>query len=111
VLIEERLPERAATMGKRMLQGLREAVHGHEDLIVDVRGKGLMMALEFQDDRTGFELGKLMLERGVLVSGTLVNARVVRVEPPLTIEESQADYVCEALRESLRSMKRTLQVG
>jgi putrescine aminotransferase len=52
-----------------------------------------------------------MLERGVLVSGTLVNARVVRVEPPLTIEEAQADYVCDALNQSLRSMKRTLQVG
>ena len=111
VIIEERLPERADAMGKRMLAGLREAVSGHDDVIVDVRGKGLMMALEFVDDRTGFELGKLMLERGVLVSGTLVNARVVRVEPPLTIEESQADYVCEALRQSLRSMKRTLRVG
>jgi putrescine aminotransferase len=111
VLIEERLPERAAAMGKRMLAGLREAVTGHEEIVVDVRGKGLMMALEFVDDRTGFELGKLMLERGVLVSGTLVNARVVRVEPPLTIEESQADYVCDALARSLQSMKRTLQVG
>jgi putrescine aminotransferase len=111
VLIEERLPERAATMGKRMLTGLREAVKGHDDVVVDVRGKGLMMALEFVDDRTGFDLGKLMLERGVLVSGTLVNARVVRVEPPLTIEESQADYVCEALAQSLLSMKSTLRAG
>jgi len=70
-----------------------------------VRGKGLMMALEFVNDRAGFELGKQMLDRGVLVSGTLVNARVVRVEPPLTIEQSQADYVCSALNDSLRSLK------
>lgn len=111
VLIEERLAERAAVMGKRMLAGLREAVKGHEDIVIDVRGKGLMMALEFVDDRTGFDLGKLMLERGVLVSGTLVNARVVRVEPPLTIEEAQADFVCEALSQSLLSMRRTLRVG
>ena len=106
VLIEERLPERAAGMGRSMLKGLREAANGHEDLVVDVRGKGLLMALEFVDDHTGFELGKQMLERGVLVSGTLVNARTVRIEPPLTIFESQADYVCEALADSLRSLKR-----
>ena len=62
------------------------------------------MALEFADGETGFEFGKAMLERGVLVSGTLVNARVIRVEPPLTITEEQADYVCQALRESLQSM-------
>jgi len=45
-----------------------------------------------------------MLDRGVLVSGTLVNARVIRVEPPLTITEEEADYVCQALAESLIEM-------
>jgi len=111
VLIDERLPERAALMGERMLAGLREAVRGYEDVVVDVRGKGLLMALEFADDKAGFEVGKLMLDRGVLVSGTLVNARVVRVEPPLTIEEFQANYVCDALTQSLRALKPELQVG
>jgi putrescine aminotransferase len=104
VLIEERLPERAASMGERMLAGIRGGVAGHEDMIVDVRGMGLLMALEFCDDTTGFEFGKRMLDRGVLVSGTLVNARTIRVEPPLTIEEKQADYVCQALADSLNSM-------
>jgi len=104
VLIEERLPERAAKLGARMLAGLRQATAGHEAIVVGVRGKGLLMAIEFRDDATGFELGKRMLERGVLVSGTLVNARVIRVEPPLTITEQEADYVCQALKESLADM-------
>ena len=111
VLIEDRLPERAAVLGERMLRGIRQAVAGHEDLVVDVRGKGLLMAVEFRDHETGFELGKRMLDRGVLVSGTLVNARVIRVEPPLTITEGEADYVCQALRESLDSMARLAQRG
>ena len=105
VLIEDALPERAARMGERMLAGMREAARGHEDIVVDVRGRGLLMALEFHDHETGFELGKRMLDRGVLVSGTLVNARVIRFEPPLTIFEEQADYVCRALAESLDSMQ------
>ena len=104
VLIEERLPERAARMGDRMLAGIREAVAGHEDIVSDVRGKGLLIALEFNDNETGFEFGKQMLDRGVLVSGTLVNARTIRVEPPLTITEEQAGYVCQALAESLDAM-------
>ncbi len=62
------------------------------------------MAIEFRDHETGFEFGKRMLDRGVLVSGTLVNARMIRVEPPLTITEEQADYVCQALGESLNAM-------
>src|SRR5579864_6463753 len=104
VLIEERLPERAAVMGERMLAGLRAAARGHEAAVVDVRGMGLLMALEFCDDTTGFEFGKRMLDRNVLVSGTLVNARTIRVEPPLTITEEQADYVCRAAAESLNAI-------
>jgi putrescine aminotransferase len=111
VLIEDRLPERAAILGERMLAGLREAAAGHNDLVVAVRGKGLLMALEFRDNETGFELAKRMLDRGVLVSGTLVNARVIRVEPPLTITEEEADYVCQSLKESLNSMKHLAKTG
>jgi putrescine aminotransferase len=104
VLIEERLPQRAAVMGERMLRGLRHAVAGHEAIVVDVRGKGLMMALEFHDHSTGYEFGKRMLDRGILVSGTLVNARTIRVEPPLTITEGEADYVCQSAGESLQQL-------
>ena len=104
VLIGERLPERAAALGERMLAGLRNAVRRYDDLVVAVRGKGLLMALEFSDNAIGFEFGKQMLERGILVSGTLVNARTIRIEPPLTITEEEADYVCQATGESLNSM-------
>jgi len=111
VLIEDRLPERAARMGERMLAGLREATAPFGEFVVDVRGKGLLIAMEFVDDHTGFELGKLLLDRGVLVSGTLVNARTVRVEPPLTIGEDQADYVCKTVGECLAIMSRALKMG
>ncbi len=107
VLIEDRLPQRAAVLGERMLAGIRKAVAGHDDLVVDARGKGLLMAIEFRDHATGFELAKRMLDRGVLVSGTLVNARTIRVEPPLTIAEEEADYVCQALADSLAEMSPT----
>ena len=104
VLLTDRLPERAAVMGERMLKGLREATRDFPEFVVDVRGKGLLIAIEFNDHRTGFEMGKLLLERGVLVSGTLINAQVVRIEPPLTITEEQADYVCRSIGESLAVM-------
>jgi putrescine aminotransferase len=87
-----------------MLTGLRAAAKGYSNLIVDIRGKGMLMAMEFPNDQLGFEVSKAMLERGVLVSGTLVNARVIRVEPPLTLTEDQADYVCKALGESLAAV-------
>jgi putrescine aminotransferase len=111
VLIEEQLPQRAAVMGAKMLAGLKSATEGHTDIVVAIRGKGLMMALEFPNNELGFKLGKAMLDRGVLVSGTLVNARVIRVEPPLTISEEQADYVCKALAESLDEISGKVRVA
>ena len=106
VLIEDNLPERAARMGERMLAGIKQAAVGHESFVVDVRGRGLLMAMEFVSHEAGYELAKAMLARGVLVAGTLVNARVVRVEPPLTITEEQADRVCTALAESFDVVER-----
>jgi putrescine aminotransferase len=106
VTIEEDLPARAARMGEYMLMGLRATVGGHEDVVRDVRGKGLMIALEFADDATGFGIAKHMFDNGVLVAGTLVNARVIRVEPPLVIREDQADRVFATLGAALRAMPR-----
>lgn len=106
VLIEERLAERAAEMGAYMLAGLSRAAAGYGDLIVDVRGKGLLLALEFTSDATGFAASKFLFERGVLVAGTLINARTVRVEPPLTIERAQADRVFTIFAQALEAMRR-----
>jgi len=105
VIVEEKLAERAVEMGAYMLAGLRRAVRGHEAIVTDVRGKGLLIALEFADDATGFAVSKYLFDRGVLVAGTLVNARTVRVEPPLTIERAQADTVFAVLREALDALK------
>ncbi len=101
VLIEERLPERAASMGTYMLAGLEKASRNHRDIVIDVRGKGLLLALEFGDDQTGFAIAKYLFDRGILVAGTLINARTVRIEPPLTIEHAQADKVFAVLTEAL----------
>jgi len=106
VLLDERLPQRAAALGDYMLEGLCRAVRGHEDIVVDVRGKGLLMAIEFVDDAAGFAISKVLFERGILVAGTLINARTVRVEPPLTIERAQADTVFNVLASALDAMSR-----
>jgi putrescine aminotransferase len=106
VLIEERLPERAKSMGAYMLAGLERASRRHRDIVIDVRGKGLLLALEFGDDETGFAVAKYLFDRGILVAGTLINARTVRIEPPLTIEAAQADKVFATLAEALDALGR-----
>ncbi|AMA74351.1 MULTISPECIES: putrescine aminotransferase [Aneurinibacillus] len=110
VLIEEKLPERAAEMGEYMLNGLREAAKGHENKVLEVRGKGLLIGIEFVSDEIGYEVAKGFFDNGVLTAGTLINAKTIRIEPPLTIEKEQCDKVCETFAKVLKEVDKAVLV-
>jgi 4-aminobutyrate aminotransferase/(S)-3-amino-2-methylpropionate transaminase len=91
----EGLLERSRTVGARILQRLREMQSTHE-VIGDVRGRGMMTAIELVSDRatkepldgpTGTKILERCLENGVVIlkAGTYDN--VIRLLPPITIEE------------------------
>lgn len=101
VLIEENLPERAAEVGEHMLKGLREAAAGHGDKVMEIRGKGLLIGIEFHSDEIGYEVSKGLFDNGVLVAGTLINAKTIRIEPPLTISYEHADRVIAEFKKVL----------
>jgi len=105
VLIEEKLPERAATIGAYFIDKLRKIADCYENKILEVRGKGLMIGMEFLNDQIGYEVSKGLFDLGILVAGTLVNAKTIRVEPPLTIEKNQCDRFCESLYKVLKNLK------
>lgn len=105
VLIEENLPQRAAEVGKYMLNGLRKAAEGHEDKVLEIRGKGLLIGVEFHTDEIGFEVSKSLFDHGVLVAGTLVNSKTFRVEPPLTISYEEVDTVISRFKKVLEQVK------
>jgi len=92
VLVEERLPERAATLGryfKDKLEGLQEK----HRIVREVRGLGLMLGMELRFDVYNILLG--CMDRGVLVLDAGRN--VLRFLPPLVIEKKQIDRVIEVL--------------
>lgn len=105
VLIEEKLPERAAEVGEYFLKGLKEAAKGHEDKVLEIRGVGLMIGIEFHSDEIGYEVSKGMFSNGILVAGTLVNSKTIRIEPPLTISYGDVDKVVETFKKVLESVK------
>jgi acetylornithine/succinyldiaminopimelate/putrescine aminotransferase len=101
VLREEKLPERAATLGsyfKSKLDGLAEKYR----VIREVRGLGLMLGVEMRFDVYNILVG--CMERGVLVLDAGRN--VLRFLPPLVIEKEQIDRVVEVLDEVLAGENR-----
>lgn len=87
--------------GEWLMARLRELQAAHPTIIKEVRGRGLMVGLEFPDDATGYSFSKGVFKRQVLLSGTLVNARTLRVEPPLTIRQEQLEEVLRRMQETL----------
>jgi putrescine aminotransferase len=100
-VIAERVPEVAAEKGEYFLKGLRTLQQRFPDVLVDVRGKGLLIGLEFPDHTHGYAIAKSMFRRKVLVGGTLNNAEVIRIEPPFVISQEQMDTVLNALEDAL----------
>jgi 4-aminobutyrate aminotransferase/(S)-3-amino-2-methylpropionate transaminase len=106
---KEGLLERSRTLGEKVLGRLREMQNRH-DVIGDVRGRGMMNAIELVADRdtkepldgaSGNAILKRCLEEGVLIlkAGTYDN--VIRLLPPLTIDEGLLDEGLATLNEAL----------
>jgi putrescine aminotransferase len=73
----------------------------HPKLMVEARGRALMLGMEFASHELGYAVAKSLFARKILISGTYINARVLRVEPALTISYPQLDRFLVALEESL----------
>ena len=96
-IIAEELPARSKTMGERLLKGLSEVAARHAETIGEVRGRGLMVGLEFREDEVGELVVASLLKRGVCVAYALNNPRVLRFEPPLIIGPEEIDFAVEAV--------------
>jgi putrescine aminotransferase len=105
VLLEEKLPERAEEVGEYFLKELKDAAKGHEDKVLEIRGQGLMIGIEFHQDEIGYEVSKGMFDRGILVAGTLINSKTIRIEPALTIRYEEVDTVVRSFKEVLSQVK------
>ena len=116
VIMEEDLPAQAAQNGSYLLEELRK-IQGKNPMIRDVRGRGLLIGIEFEkpargimDKLTGGAINKLSEEYvGAMAAGELLNRHrvitaftfnnpyVIRMEPPLTVTRVQIDAVLEKI--------------
>jgi acetylornithine/N-succinyldiaminopimelate aminotransferase len=91
-LQRDRLAERAAQMGGYLLAGFQRALGGIGG-VVEIRGRGLMIGIEL--DRPCGDLVGQALEMGMLINVTA--ERVVRLLPPLILEQTEADLLLTEL--------------
>jgi putrescine aminotransferase len=101
VLLDEHLPARAALMGNYFMRKLNELKERYPERIFDVRGKGLLIGLEFTSKDLREAVQVELFHRGVIVASTLNSNCTFRIEPPLIITESQINFMIDALESVL----------
>jgi len=92
-MVEEEIPAHAGEIGDYLVSELDAALGEH---VRDVRGEGLMIGIEVKRGANRY-LKNLAMKHGILALPA--GRTVIRLLPPLTITESEADQVVEALED------------
>ncbi|WP_296217922.1 aspartate aminotransferase family protein [uncultured Sphingomonas sp.] len=99
VILEDGFLDRVTQMGERLRSGLEQMIPNHDHLFDSVRGDGLMLGLKLKSDSRRFvEFARD--NHGLLLVSAGEN--VVRVLPPLVIDESHIAECIEKLSEAAR---------
>ncbi len=98
VLVEEGMIENASLQGERFLQGLRDI---RANTIREVRGRGLMLAVELHPEAgAARRYCEALQGRGILAKDT--HGHTIRIAPPLVITGDQVDWALEEIGATLK---------
>lgn len=101
VVREDKLVERAAAVGDRLLAKLARFAAEHPEHATEARGRGLLLGLVLRDTDRAATLAKRALAEGVLVNVTAGN--VLRLFPALNIPEDELNGAVETVLKLVRS--------
>ncbi|HXA68894.1 MAG TPA: aspartate aminotransferase family protein [Stellaceae bacterium] len=111
IVERDRLPARARELGARLKQGLKDLQRKYS-CIGDVRGRGLLLGLEFAPEGGGGQSAQALSDAVTDIALTLGlsanivraghSAGVMRIAPPLTVSEAEIDLGLELLEAALK---------
>ncbi len=94
------LADHSGQVGGYLIAALQQVANQFPEIIVEVRGRGLMIGVQIdisQNPLAGKIFATRCVELGVYVGFFGVNADVVRIEPPLIIQQSDADLIAQTI--------------
>jgi 4-aminobutyrate aminotransferase len=103
-LLEEGLVANAVVRGEEAMRGLRPLLERYPALVREVRGKGLMIGVEFDSPETADAVQLQAFERGLLVLEA--GDDVIRLSPPLVVSEAEMATAMRIFGESVAHVAR-----
>ncbi|GHC90889.1 putative ornithine aminotransferase [Streptomyces flavofungini] len=107
-LEEDHLVERARVLGDELLARLRTIAQHHlgDGIVVEVRGRGLLIGIEFAIPGPAGDLLIELISHGVIANHSLNSSQVLRFTPPAVLSPADIQYLCEAFDHSCRALAR-----
>jgi putrescine aminotransferase len=102
VIEEEGIAQKAAERGQQLLEGALALQAEFPDVVEAVRGRGLLVGMQFPDSDVGGLVISGLMDAKVLAAYALNNPEVLRLEPPAVITAAEVDLAVDALRSALR---------
>ena len=109
-MLENDIPGVCKKKGEFLKSGLEKLAAKYPEVISEVRGTGLMLAVEFHTSDIGYECAKGLFARRVMTAGTLVNAKTIRFEPTAVISQQDMEDVLTRMAESLADTKKAMNL-
>lgn len=101
---DDGLVERAAELGARLLPGIGSIVGEHfSEAVCRVRGRGLLIGIEFADAAMTADLLLALVEQHVIANHSLNSSQVVRLTPPAVIRDNEVDQLLERFERAVRT--------
>lgn len=94
---EENMVEKSARQGAKLKARLQE-IAARSTVVKEVRGKGLFIGIEVKDGNA-MEYCHKLLKLGVLANDS--HGHTIRISPPLIINDSEIDFMCERIEKVL----------
>ena len=110
-MLEHDIPGMAKKKGEHFMNGLAKLQKKHPKLLLEFRGAGMLIAMEFPEAEMGYSVTKGLFARQVMTAGTLVNAKTVRIEPPAILKDETIDLVLVKLDEALTDTEKEFKLA
>ena len=98
-MLDNKIWENVEGVSKFTFKKLNELKKEHPDIIKDIRGKGLLIAVELLDENAASSLNSKCLDKGLILNVT--HGNIVRIFPALNITEEEMEEGLKIFEEAL----------
>lgn len=110
LLAEEGIAEQCRAKGEELLAGIQGVAAEYPELVQEVRGKGLLVGVQFADADIGNLVIAGLAQERILAAFTLNRPEVFRLEPPAVITSDEISRVVAVCGQAIQSARELLQL-